>query len=114
MKLFKGIENSDCEYLTSITHIFNDKNEWIGYEYETIVSENHIRTSRYDDGGKIIDIKHRFINPLNTGSEKDFISYMNKTKSEGFTNNHSYISDIKRKPIDLTSSLEEVKRKMSD
>jgi len=102
--------SSDNEYLKTISHIFNEKNEWIGYEYETIVSINHTRTSMYDNSGKIVKIKHTFSDPLNDGTVEDFINYMDRTKYEAVKNNISCVKDMKTKNIDLQTSIEEAKR----
>jgi len=93
----------------SISHYFDGDNEWVGYEYETFVSKNHIRTSKYDNSGKLINIKHTFTEQHDSQSVDDFVSYMDRTKSISFNDNVSYIRDMNRKPIDLTSSIEESK-----
>lgn len=101
--------HSEGEFFKSVSLIFNDKSERIGYEYEVIVDSNHIRTARYGIDGNIFDVKHTFTNPLNTGSSKDFLDYMHKIESIASLNNLSYVDDMNRKPIDLTSSLREAK-----
>ena len=107
-KQYKEREISE-EESKSISHYFNNENEWIGYEYETFVSKNHIRASKYDNFGKIINIKHTFTELDNRQSVDDFLAYMERTKSIAFNNNLSYIKDMNTKPIDLKSSIEESK-----
>jgi len=102
--------DADSEKLISISHIFNSANEWIGYEYQSLVNDNHIRTSVYDSAGKLLSIKHVFNDPLNSGSVEDFISYMDQTKSISHVYNAAYITDMSTRPIDTASTIDEAKK----
>jgi hypothetical protein len=102
-------DNPDNEIITSASHIFDIDNNWIGYEYEVFVSENHVRISRYDNSGNIVGTKHKFVGTPNSQSVDDFIAYMDKAKSIASNNNSAYLQEMGSKPIDTKSSIREAK-----
>jgi len=102
--------DADSEKLISISHIFDSANEWIGYEYQALVDNNHIRTSVYDSAGKLLSIRHVFNDPPNSGSVKDFISYMDQSKSISHIYNAAYITNMSTRPIDTASTIDEAKK----
>ena len=97
------------EFNKSISHIFDKNNEWIGYEYEVFLDQHHTRISTYNDSGQVVSVKHTFNNPPNAGSVQDFIEFMDRTKSNASNNNLSYFEDMKKKSLDLSSSIETAK-----
>ena len=97
------------DYFRSISQIFDKNNEQIGYEYVVNLDENHIVIESYDNFGQLVSLKHQFNDPLNTGSNEDFMSYMTKIKSISSNWNYNYIDEMKRKPIDTKSSVREAK-----
>jgi hypothetical protein len=54
-------------------------------------------------------VKHTFSNPPNADSVQDFIEFMDRTKSNASNNNLSYFEDMKKKSLDLSSSIETAK-----
>ena len=97
--------DSKDEINRSISHLFDKNNEWIGYEYEVIIDQHHTRIEIHDNGGRLVSVKHRFNNPPNDGSLQDFVDFMEMTKSKASQNYSGYLADMKKKPIDLSSSI---------
>jgi hypothetical protein len=100
---------ADDEKLISISQIFDSANKWVGYEYQALVNNNHTRTSVYDSAGKLLTIRHVFNDPPNSRRVKDFISYMDQTKSISYIYNANYITEMSARPIDTASTIDEAK-----
>ena len=73
------------------------------------MDKHHTRISTYNDSGQVVSVKHTFNNPPNAGSVQDFIEFMDRTKSNASNNNLSYFEDMKKKSLDLSSSIETAK-----
>ena len=95
--------------LRGISHFYDENNEWIEYEYVMHIDNNHIRISRYNDSGKLINIQHQFNNIDSGSSGSDFINIMENFKAIGHQNNVDYLKSDSEPKIDLTSSIENAK-----
>ena len=58
---------------------------------------------------KLLKIRCVFSDPPNSRRVKDFISYMDQTKSISYIYNANYITEMSARPIDTASTIDEAR-----
>jgi hypothetical protein len=89
-----------------ISHEFNSKNEWVGYEYIERISESHVRILKYDSSGSLQSSKHIFNDVPRGDGVQEFIAYMKSRKAIAHNNNVALQEEERNsRPIDTSLSL---------
>jgi hypothetical protein len=103
-------ERYEKEFIGSVSHTYDENNQWIGYEFITELASNHIAIKYMSSEGKLTKIKHTFGNaPYDCPTDEDFSNYMNTVRSRAEIYNSDYLAYSKFKKIDLHSSIDDAK-----